>query len=108
MIRVKAFIRQLLNWVFGIIPSIFRTLEMILLRLQARLTRYGQNLLFTNYEVRFTTLSVLFLEHWRLFYVYWRYGCQNTGKIIYSPALKLGLRHHYFYFFNIGCYFSSN
>ena len=35
------------------------------------------------FSIGFIAFTVLFLEHWRLFYVNWRYGCQDTGENIY-------------------------
>ena len=63
--------------------------------------------LFARFEIQFTAFSVLFLKHWRLFYVNWRYICQNTGENIYLLALITGFRHFPFYFKNICVYFAS-
>ena len=49
-----------------------------------------------QFEIAFMALSVLFIEHLRLFYIDWRYSCQDTGKIFNSPGLKSGLRHYLF------------
>ena len=66
--------------------------------LQVRLQKYGENLLFTGFEIGFTALLVLFLEYWRLFCVDWRYSYQDTGKNFHSPDLKLGLQDYPLYF----------
>ena len=63
--------------------------------------------LLSGYEIGFKVFSVLFLEHWRLFSVDWRYFGQDTGKNVYSQALKLGLRYLLFYFYKIGRCFAS-
>ena len=55
----------------------------------------------------FTRFAVLLLEHWKLFSVDWRYGCQDTCENIYFTILQLFLRHLQFYFQNILCYFAS-
>ena len=54
----------------------------------------GKNLLFAVYKIGNTALSLMFLEHWRLHFGDWRYGCQNTSKIFYSQALKSGVRNN--------------
>ena len=58
-----------------------------------RFSIYGQKRLFSGFERVFTAFIVLFKENWGLFFVNWWYGCQDTGKKVYLPALKLGLRH---------------
>ena len=75
--------------------------------------RYGRKRIFAGFEIRFMALAVLFLEHWRYFCVDWRCGCQDKGKNVYLPALKLGfmvvatqfLEHWRFFFVNwrYGC-----
>ena len=76
----------------------FRTLEVILRRLEVQLPRKGRKRLFAGFEIGFMAFAVLFLEHWRLFCVDRRYGCLDTGEKIFSPFLKLGFRHSPFYF----------
>ena len=44
-----------------------------------------------GFEFGFTAFAVLFLEHWRLFWVDWSYGCQDTRETIYFPVLKSGI-----------------
>ena len=85
----------------------FRSLQLILRQLEVRLPRIGQKRLFACVEIGFTAFAVIFLEHWRLFCVDWKYGCQDTGEKVYSPAMKLGLLHLPFYFETIGSYFAS-
>ena len=106
-IRVKAFIYHLLNQVYGIRHSIFRTLEVILRLLEVRLPRYFQKPIFADFEIGFTAFFILFLEYYRLFYLYWRYFCQDTGDNVYLPAFKLGLLFSPFYFKKIEGYFAS-
>ena len=76
----------------------FRTLEVILCRLEVPLPRYGRNRLLSSFKIGFTAFAVLFLEHRRLFFIDWRYFCQDTGETVYYPALKLGLPHSPFFF----------
>ena len=60
--------------------SIFRTLDVIVRRIEVRLPRYGQKRLFTAFEIVLIAFAFVFLEHWKLFCVDWRYGCQDMGK----------------------------
>ena len=62
--------------------------------------------LFAGLEIGFRAFIVLFLEHLMLFSFDFTYGCQVTGENLYWPALKSGLRHSPFYFWNIGGYFT--
>ena len=78
--------------VFFIRRSIFRTLEVILRRLDLRLPRYWRKQLFAGFEIGFT-FTVQFQEHKMLFCIDWRYDCLEIGENIYSPALKFILRH---------------
>ena len=66
-------------------------------RLVVRLPRFVQKCLFAGFEMVFRAFGVLFLEHWMLFTVDWRYGCQDKGENINLPVLKLGLRFLQFY-----------
>ena len=84
----KTFINRLWNQVYSIMRSIFRKLEVILRWLEVWLPIYKQNLLFVLFEIVCMALFVLFLEHWILFCVDWRYGCQDTGKIFTTLLLK--------------------
>ena len=79
----------LVNWVYIINSSNFRTLEFILRRLEVRLPRYKRKRLFAGFEIGFTVIAVLFFEHWRFICIDWRYFCQDTGENIYLQALKL-------------------
>ena len=88
-IWAKTFIRRIWNWVYGILRSIFLTLQVYLHRLKVLLPRYGWNCLFYSFEIGLTAFAVVFLEHWRLFCVDLRYGCQDTTKTVYFSALKL-------------------
>ena len=97
-IRANFFITRLQNWFYCIRCSIFRTLEVILRLLEVWLLRFGRKRLFACFEIVFSTFTVLFLAHRRLFWVYWRYVCPDTGENVYSLALKSGLRHWPFYF----------
>ena len=58
-----------------------------------RLQRFVQKCLLSGFEMVFTVYAVLFLEHWMLFSLDWRYGCEDKGENINMPALKLDLRH---------------
>ena len=87
--------------------SIFITSEVILCRLEVWLLRYKQIIIFAGFEIGCKALSVLFLEHWMLFCVDLRYDCQHAYKIFYLPALKSGLLHYPFYFYNIAGYLVS-
>ena len=69
--------------------------------------KYKQKLLFASFKIWIIALSLLFLQHWRLFFIDWRYSFSDTGKTLYLPPLKLGLRHNPYYFYNIGGYFAS-
>ena len=53
--------RRRLNWVYDIRHSIFRTMEVILRRLELRLPRYGRKCLFTGFKIGFTAFAVLYL-----------------------------------------------
>ena len=97
-IRLKTSIHLLWNGVYGIHRSIFRTLEVILRQLEVRLPSYRRKHLFDCFEFGFTVFAILFLEHWKLYCIDWSHGCQDTGGIIYLPALKLSLRPLQFYF----------
>ena len=70
-----------LNGVYGIRTFILRILEVILLRLEVRLPKYGRKFLFADFKIQFTALAVLLLEHRMLISVDWRYGYQNTDEI---------------------------
>ena len=59
-IRAKTFIRMLYNWVYCISHSIFRTLEVILHRLEIRLPRYKWKLLFANFKIIYGFLRFIF------------------------------------------------
>ena len=76
----------------------FRTLEVILLRLEILLPRNGRKRLFAGFKIGFTSFAVLLLEHWRLHFVDWWYICQDTGKNVYLLSMKLDLRHLPLYF----------
>ena len=71
-----------------------------------RLPRYRWKHLLDAFEIRFTVFVVLFSEYWSLFWVDWRYGCQNTCENAYLTALRLGFCHSLFYFWNIAGYFA--
>ena len=73
-------------------------MEVCLRRLEVRWPLYWRKWLFLGLYIRFTTFTVLFLEHWRLFCVEWRYGCQDTGEKVYMLAFKTGLQYLPFYF----------
>ena len=76
----------------------FRTLEVILRRMEVRLWRYGQKHLFKGFEIGFLAFAVLFLEHLMLFCDDRRYGSQDTCEKVYSTALKLVFWLSLFYF----------
>ena len=67
-------------------------------RLEVSLPRYGQKRYYAGFEFVFTIFAVLFIEHWRLLYIDWRKGCQETRENVYSPALKLSLQLSKLYF----------
>ena len=47
-------------------------------RVDVGLPKYGRIHLFTCFVIGFTALAILILKYWRLFFVYWRYGCKGT------------------------------
>ena len=102
----KTFIRRLWNRIYEIHRSIFRTLVFILRRLEVWLPICRWNRLLSGFRIGFTAFTTPFLEQWKLFCVDWRYGCEDPGVNVYLPALKSGLRHSPFYFYNIGIYFA--
>ena len=53
--------------------SIFKTLDVILLRLEETLPRYRRKYLFAGFEIGYTAITVLFSELWRVFCVNWKY-----------------------------------
>ena len=93
----------------GISRLLFKFLNIgnFLCRLEVSLPRYRRISLYFGFKIRFTVFSILYLDHWRLFCVDLRYSCKDSGNNVYSPALKLNLRHLPFYFQNIGSYFLS-
>ena len=56
-------------------------------------TKIRMKYLFTVFEMDFEEFEFLFLEYLRLFCINYKYGCEDTCKKVYSPALKLALRH---------------
>ena len=54
---------------YGSCHSIFRTLEVICVRLDVCLPKYGRKRKFDGFEIEFKAFAVLFLEHWKLFCV---------------------------------------
>ena len=97
-IRSITFFYRLWNWVYGIHHSIFRTLEVVLRRLEVWSPRHWRYNLFSGFQIGFTSFTVLFLEHWRLFCIDWSYGLPSTGENPHSPNLKMCLGHLTFYF----------
>ena len=87
-IRAKAFIIHLWNQINGIRCSIFKTLEVILRWLEVPLAKCGWNRLFSGFKHGLEAFAVLFLEHWRLFCVNWKYGCEDTGENVCLMVLK--------------------
>ena len=79
-IRALTLICRLCSWVYYIFSFIFRTLEVILRRLDVRLQRYVQKPLFAGFEMVFMAFAFLFLEQWRLFCVDLRYEYKDTGE----------------------------
>ena len=65
-IRAITFIFHLLNWDYGIRRSIFRILEVILIRLEFMVAKIRAKHLFASFVIAITTIGVQFLEHWRL------------------------------------------
>ena len=81
-------IHRLRNLIYGISCSIFSSLEFNFCLLKLPLPRYGLNRSFAGFKTSFTPFAPLFLALWRLFWVDWRYCCQDAGENIHSPALK--------------------
>ena len=92
---------------YGIRCSLFSTLEVILSLSNVRFPIYGQKRSCSGFETSFTAFDVLFLALWRLYWVDWRYCCQDTGKNVYAPALNPVLRISLFYFEHFLGYFES-
>ena len=92
-ILAKKFISRLLDQVYLIRRSIFRTLHVILRRLEVQLRTYVQKHLFVSFEIGFTLFAVLYLEYWRLVCSDWMYGCEDMRENDCLPGKKLGLRH---------------
>ena len=79
-ILAKTFILRLINRVYIIRRSIFRTLKVILISLKVSSPNYRRKCWFASYKIGCTVFAVIFLEHLRLFWSDWRYDCQDTSK----------------------------
>ena len=76
----KTFMHWLWNWFYGILCSIFSTLEIILSWSEVLLQRYRRKRSFIGFETCFTAFVVLFLAFWRLFWVDRRYRYKDKAK----------------------------
>ena len=100
-------IHRLRNRFYGTCCSIFRTLDVILSWSEVQRTRCWLICPFTGFETGFTVFAVLFLEVSRLFWVDFRYRCQDTGENVHSLAYKTVFPAFAVYFLKIGGYFVS-
>ena len=87
------------------LPFFFSTLEDFLRQSEVPLPKYAQKRVFVGLESCFTLFVISFLLLWMFYCVYRRYHCQEKAKNVFSPGLKLVLRHSLFFFNNFRGFF---